>query len=136
MREIAFGQDGSYSAEAIVNRANAELANSFGNLAQRTLSMIAKNMDGKLEEFEPAETDKALLNRVREACAKSLPQAFERLAFSVGLEDWIKAVYSCNQYVKSACFCFETPLSTDSPSRGLSIDWRKIFFSMILRQAP
>src|SRR6187551_1654783 len=40
LREVPFGQDGSYSAEAIVNRANAELANSFGNLAQRTLSMI------------------------------------------------------------------------------------------------
>src|SRR3990170_4565306 len=46
MREVTFGQDGSYSAEAIVNRANAELANSFGNLAQRTLSMIHKNLDG------------------------------------------------------------------------------------------
>ena len=37
LREVTFGQDGSYSAEAIVNRANAELANSFGNLAQRVL---------------------------------------------------------------------------------------------------
>ncbi len=48
MREIAFGQDGSYSAEAIVTRCNAELANSFGNLAQRVLSMIYKNLDGVL----------------------------------------------------------------------------------------
>ena len=46
MREVTFGQDGSYSADAIVNRVNAELANSFGNLAQRTLSMIFKNLDG------------------------------------------------------------------------------------------
>ena len=99
LREIAFGQDGSYSAEAIVNRANAELANSFGNLAQRTLSMIAKNMDGRLEHFEPAEDDNVLLDIVGQACSKSLPQAFEKLAFSVGIEDWIKAVYACNQYV-------------------------------------
>ena len=48
LREVPFGQDGSYSAEAIVARANAELANSFGNLAQRTLSMIYKNLDGVL----------------------------------------------------------------------------------------
>ena len=40
LREVSFGQDGSYSAEAIVTRCNAELANSFGNLAQRSLSMI------------------------------------------------------------------------------------------------
>lgn len=99
MRDIAFGQDGSYSPEAIVTRANAELANSFGNLAQRTLSMIARNMDGQLEEFEPAEADRVLLATVREACAEKLPQAFETLAFSVGIENWLKAVYACNQYV-------------------------------------
>ena len=46
LREVTFGQDGSYSAEAIVNRANAELANSFGNLAQRMLTQIVRNCDG------------------------------------------------------------------------------------------
>ncbi|MEZ5744564.1 MAG: class I tRNA ligase family protein [Sphingomonadaceae bacterium] len=45
LREIAFGQDGSYSPEAIVTRANAELANSFGN-PRSVLSMIFKNCDG------------------------------------------------------------------------------------------
>jgi methionyl-tRNA synthetase len=48
VREVTFGQDGSYSAEAIINRVNADLANSFGNLAQRTLSFIARNCDGVL----------------------------------------------------------------------------------------
>jgi methionyl-tRNA synthetase len=51
MREVAFGQDGSWSPEAIVTRCNAELANSYGNLVQRVLSMIFKNMDGKLGPF-------------------------------------------------------------------------------------
>jgi methionyl-tRNA synthetase len=99
MREVAFGQDGSYSPEAIVTRANAELANSFGNLAQRTLSMIAKNMDGVLEEFAAAEVDAELLTMVRDAVSIKLPEAFENLAFSVGIDEWIKAVYGCNQYV-------------------------------------
>ncbi|WP_427966888.1 methionine--tRNA ligase [Altererythrobacter sp.] len=99
MREVAFGQDGSYSPEAIVTRANAELANSFGNLAQRTLSMISKNMDGVLEAFEQAPDDVALLETVRTACRKLLPNAFEKLAFSVGIEEWMRAVYACNQYV-------------------------------------
>ncbi len=99
MREVAFGQDGSYSPEAIVTRANAELANSFGNLAQRTLSMIAKNMDGLLEPYSLADADSILLDVVHTACAVELPKEFENLAFSVGIEAWIKAVYACNQYV-------------------------------------
>ncbi|RCS24295.1 methionine--tRNA ligase [Phyllobacterium salinisoli] len=48
LREVPFGQDGSYSHDAIVNRTNADLANDLGNLAQRSLSMIAKNCDGKV----------------------------------------------------------------------------------------
>ncbi len=99
LREVAFGQDGSYSPEAIVLRTNAELANSFGNLAQRTLSMIAKNMDGKLEAFYAADADAALLSLVRSACAEELPREFNDLNFSIGIEAWMRAVYACNQYV-------------------------------------
>lgn len=99
MREVAFGQDGSYSPEAIVLRSNAELANSFGNLAQRTLSMIAKNMDGRLETFAQIDADRDLLALVRKACEQELPQEFNNLSFSVGIEAWIRAVYACNQYV-------------------------------------
>ena len=55
LREAAFGQDGTYSHEAIVNRINADLANDLGNLAQRSLSMIHKNCDGKMPE--PARAD-------------------------------------------------------------------------------
>ena len=46
LREVPFGQDGNYSHEAIVNRINADLANDLGNLAQRSLSMFAKNCGG------------------------------------------------------------------------------------------
>ena len=75
LREVPFGQDGSYSHEAIVNRINADLANDLGNLAQRSLSMIAKNCDGILPEAKTltAEDDAmlaqadALLGTCREA---------------------------------------------------------------------
>ena len=100
MREIAFGQDGSYSPEAIVSRANAELANSFGNLAQRTLSMIYKNMDGALqEEATLFEADRVLAEQVDQACRVQLPAEFEAFSFSSGLEAWMRAVFACNQYV-------------------------------------
>jgi methionyl-tRNA synthetase len=48
LREVPFGQDGNYSHEAIVARINADLANDLGNLAQRSLSMIARNCAGVL----------------------------------------------------------------------------------------
>jgi methionyl-tRNA synthetase len=59
LREVPFGQDGNYSHDAIVQRINADLANDLGNLAQRSLSMVAKHCDGKLPapgEFSAADT--------------------------------------------------------------------------------
>jgi len=99
LREVSFGQDGSYSAEAIVARANAELANSFGNLAQRTLSMIVKNLDGVLPAPGEASEDKELLAVVSAAVDDEVPAAFERFAFSVGIEAWLRAVFACNAYI-------------------------------------
>ena len=100
LREVSFGQDGSYSAEAIVTRCNAELANSFGNLVQRVLSFIAKNCNGGFTATAPVEpADAALREKVNLVCAEELPQAFERLALSVGLEAWIQAVFACNAYI-------------------------------------
>ena len=62
MREVPFGQDGNYNHEAIVARINADLANDLGNLAQRSLSMIAKQLGGVLPEpGEFTDNDKAIL---------------------------------------------------------------------------
>lgn len=100
LREVSFGQDGSYSADAIVRCANADLANSFGNLAQRSLSMIFKNLGGELgADYRAAPDDLALLHAVHEACGDQLPQAFDALDFSSGIEAWLRAVFLCNQYV-------------------------------------
>ncbi len=101
MREVPFGQDGSYSAQAIVNRVNAELANSFGNLAQRTLSMIFKNLDGIIPPPGEQAEDSDLLRQVDQAVAE-LTARFEDLAFSLGLEAWMSAVFACNVYVDAA----------------------------------
>jgi methionyl-tRNA synthetase len=62
LREVPFGQDGNYSHEAIVARINADLANDLGNLAQRSLSMIAKQFQGELPEPGAfADNDEAIL---------------------------------------------------------------------------
>jgi methionyl-tRNA synthetase len=100
LREFSFGQDGSWSHEAIVNRANAELANSFGNLAQRVMSFIAKNCGGEINAEAPIlEADSALRDKVRQACTVDLPEAFDKLAFAAGIEAWMQAVFACNAYI-------------------------------------
>jgi methionyl-tRNA synthetase len=73
LREVPFGQDGNYSEDAIINRINTDLANELGNLAQRSLSMVAKNLGGGVPEpgdFTAADTEllktaDGLLERVR-----------------------------------------------------------------------
>ncbi len=64
LREVSFGQDGSYSEEQIGIRINADLANGIGNLASRSLSMIVKNCDGRIPEMGTlTETDQAMLDQ-------------------------------------------------------------------------
>jgi methionyl-tRNA synthetase len=66
LREIAFGSDGDFSHAAMVRRVNHDLANDYGNLAQRVLSMIAKNCGGKVPEPGPlTDADEALLGAAR-----------------------------------------------------------------------
>ncbi len=77
LREVPFGQDGNYSHEAIVNRINADLANDLGNLAQRSLAMVARNFAGVLPK--PAglgAADQAILS----ACDGMIGKAREAMA--------------------------------------------------------
>jgi methionyl-tRNA synthetase len=100
LREFSFGQDGSWSAEAIVSRANSELANSFGNLAQRTLSLIFKNCDGKLPRVHAvAQDDEALRAHVARVVGEEMPEAYRQLAFAQALDAWMGAVFACNAYI-------------------------------------
>ena len=97
LREVSFGQDGSYSHEAIVTRANADLANGLGNLAQRSLSIIAKNCEGRVpqpatnfdEEFG-AFSFSELKQRIDEAMAQ--------LALHRALEIAWEGVAEANRY--------------------------------------
>ena len=100
LRDISFGQDGSWSEEAIVTRANADLANSFGNLAQRTLTQIFKNLGGALPAItghNPADT--ALFETVDTTVRGSMKRAFGELALSQATEAWMQAVFACNAYI-------------------------------------
>ncbi len=90
LREVAFGNDGSYSHEAIVARTNADLANDLGNLAQRSLSMIAKNCDGVLPTpgVFTAE-DEAIL-----AAAAGMLAASREAMAKQQIHRWLEAVWA------------------------------------------
>jgi len=98
LREVPFGQDGSYSHEAIVNRTNADLANDLGNLAQRSLSMIAKHCGGKVPARRTfAEADTALLERAETALATAR-EAMARQAIHTALGAIFEVVSEANRY--------------------------------------
>lgn len=99
LRDVSFGQDGTFSDEAIVTRANSDLANSFGNLAQRTLSFIAKNLEGALPDAgrsDPA--DGELLGQIAEA-TDAFRSNFANLQLGQALEAWMRGVFACNQHI-------------------------------------
>jgi methionyl-tRNA synthetase len=100
LRDVSFGNEGTFSDEAIVTRANADLSNSFGNLAQRTLAQIFKNCDACLPEIHGhTEADNALFDLVGKAVRETIPAAFEELALSQAAEAWMQAVFACNAYI-------------------------------------
>jgi methionyl-tRNA synthetase len=98
LREIPFGQDGNYSHEAIVARINADLANDLGNLAQRSLSMIARNCGGKVPECGALmDTDKEIL-AATDALLAECRTHHEVQAINKGLDAIWKVVADCNRY--------------------------------------
>jgi methionyl-tRNA synthetase len=98
LREVNFGQDGNYSPEAIANRINADLANDLGNLAQRSLSMIAKNCDGKVPEPGAlSASDEAILAAADALHAKAR-EAMDRQAVTKYLDAVWAVVAEANRY--------------------------------------
>ncbi|UFZ05735.1 methionine--tRNA ligase [Bradyrhizobium ontarionense] len=90
LREVPFGQDGNYNHEAIVARINADLANDLGNLAQRSLSMITKQLGGVLPEpGEFSANDKAIL-----AEADAMIGAARKAMATQQIHQWLNAVWS------------------------------------------
>jgi methionyl-tRNA synthetase len=101
MREVPFGQDGNYSNEAIVNRINADLANDLGNLAQRSLSMIAKNCGAAVPEpGELTQADRDMLWLADGLPAKARA-AMEGFAVHTALAEIWAAVAEANRYFAS-----------------------------------
>ena len=99
LREVPFGNDGDFSHRAMVGRMNNDLANDFGNLAQRVLSMIAKNCDATVPQPGDLQSaDEALLRQAR-ALHGRLRGEYEVQAFHRALEATWELVGAANRYV-------------------------------------
>jgi methionyl-tRNA synthetase len=101
LREIVFGQDGSFSFDALVQRFNADLANDLGNLSSRTLSMITRYFEGEVPYPSPSEhtpADEVIAELAQKTIADFHVQ-FAQFQFSRALETAWSLVAAVNKYI-------------------------------------
>ena len=99
LREIPFGNDGSISHRALVTRLNVELANDLGNLAQRSLSLLARHCAAALPALSPPTAEDEAMTAAAGALPARVGTALERVAFSEALEEVWKVVRAANAYI-------------------------------------
>jgi methionyl-tRNA synthetase len=95
LREIVFGQDGSFSYDALITRYNSDLANGIGNLCSRTLSMLHQYRGGII----PAAEGDAAIAALAAETIKSVEAAFERFEFSKGLESVWALISAVDKFI-------------------------------------
>ena len=99
LREVPFGNDGDFSHTSVVNRINSELANDFGNLAQRVLMMVSKNCGGAVPEPGPlTDEDRQFLQGCYQLI-DAVRASIDRQAFHEALEQMWASVRAANGYV-------------------------------------
>lgn len=99
LREMAFGADGTYSTESLINRINSDLANDLGNLLNRTIAMVQKYFAGVIPEVGPA-TDFDLSLRSQAVMAiQKMELLMEKLQMNLALEELWNLIRRTNKYI-------------------------------------
>jgi len=98
LREVPFGQDGSYSEDAIITRINTDLANELGNLAQRSLSMVAKNLDGIVPTPGEFTAEDSELLAIADGLLDKVRNEFDSQAMHLALEAIWLMLGAANRY--------------------------------------
>src|SRR5437870_1095571 len=102
LREVVFGQDGSFSFDALVQRYNADLANGLGNLASRTLTMISRYFHGEAPYPSQTAARKSIDTDIAETARKTIADfsaLFDQYQFSRALESAWSLVAAVNKYI-------------------------------------
>ena len=99
LREVTFGNDGDFSKQALIHRSNSELANDFGNLVQRVLSMIYKNCNSKIPNFQDLTKDDLEIIDNSKSLADNLRPLIDKQSFNESLETVLIVVRSANSYI-------------------------------------
>ena len=102
LREVVFGQDGSFSFDALVQRYNSDLANGLGNLASRTLTMINRYFKGEVPYPSPGASRTAADDAIAEAARKTIREfgaLFDQFQFSRALEAAWALVAAVDKYI-------------------------------------
>ena len=99
LRDMAFGYDAEFSLSNLINRINADLANDYGNLVNRTLSFLERNFDGTIPRWgELTPEDRKFRERVEKGIKRYLEE-FSRLNFHTALEELWQAIRFANVYI-------------------------------------
>ncbi len=99
LREIPFGEDGDFSRASLVQRFNADLANDFGNLLNRTLPLVVRDFGGRLPSPGPNEGTDAALRDLARTVAGTAFEHVERLNFSQALAEIWRLLGAANKYI-------------------------------------
>ncbi|MCI9353320.1 MAG: methionine--tRNA ligase [Firmicutes bacterium] len=99
LREIAFGQDGNFNNEALIQRINSDLANDLGNLVSRTVGMIEKYFNGTLPETQsPTQFDADLIETAKNIVPK-VEADMDKMMFSDALIELWNLIRRTNKYI-------------------------------------
>lgn len=99
MRDVSFGRDGDFSWEAFVNRYNADLANDYGNLLNRTLNLVVQNFDGMIPEMGKLEPiDQELVELAKETAIK-VNELMNNYQMNLTLETIWQLIRHTNKYI-------------------------------------
>ena len=99
LREVRFGQDGDFSEEALIKRVNSDLANDYGNLAQRVLSFVYKNNNASMPGYTVFnEEDKILLDLIN-TINNNIKEFMNDYQITNALEELWIVIRKCNTYI-------------------------------------